>query len=49
MLEKLQDNNTFHADYKIENIIGREYAKKTIVLPFVEEKSTTNIINKLKN
>jgi D-beta-D-heptose 7-phosphate kinase/D-beta-D-heptose 1-phosphate adenosyltransferase len=36
-------------DYKIEDIIGREYAKETIVLPFVEEKSTTNIINKLKN
>lgn len=34
-------------DYAIENIVGREYAKKTITLPFVEGYSTTRTIEAL--
>ena len=34
-------------DYTHDTIVGREYAKRTIILPFVEGKSTTNIINKI--
>lgn len=37
------------ADYKIEEIVGREFAKQTITIPFVEGKSTTSIINRIKN
>lgn len=35
-------------DYKIENIIGREFAKEVKVLDFIPNKSTTNIIKKIK-
>jgi D-beta-D-heptose 7-phosphate kinase/D-beta-D-heptose 1-phosphate adenosyltransferase len=35
-------------DYKIENIIGKEYAEKTIIIPYHEGFSTTNIITKLQ-
>lgn len=31
-------------DYKIENIAGREYAKETILIDFVDGYSTSNII-----
>lgn len=31
-------------DYAIENIVGREYAKETVTIPFVEGFSTTNTI-----
>jgi len=34
-------------DYKVEDIIGREFAKETMVLPFVDGKSTTNILNNI--
>jgi D-beta-D-heptose 7-phosphate kinase/D-beta-D-heptose 1-phosphate adenosyltransferase len=34
-------------DYTIDSIIGREFAKETVILPFVDGKSSTNIINKL--
>lgn len=34
-------------DYEIENIVGREYAKETVVIPFVEGFSTTNTINSI--
>jgi D-beta-D-heptose 7-phosphate kinase/D-beta-D-heptose 1-phosphate adenosyltransferase len=36
-------------DYAIDSIVGREFAKETIILPFVDGKSSTNIINKLNN
>jgi D-beta-D-heptose 7-phosphate kinase/D-beta-D-heptose 1-phosphate adenosyltransferase len=36
-------------DYLLENIIGREFAKNTVILPFVDGKSSTNIINKLND
>ena len=35
-------------DYKIEDIIGREYAEQTITIPFVEGYSTTNTIKKMQ-
>jgi len=35
------------ADYIVDKVVGKEYAKQTIILPFVEGKSTTNIIKKL--
>lgn len=34
-------------DYKIENIVGRQYAKETKVIPFVDGYSTTGIIDKI--
>jgi D-beta-D-heptose 7-phosphate kinase/D-beta-D-heptose 1-phosphate adenosyltransferase len=34
-------------DYLLENIVGSEFAKETKVLKFINDKSTTNIINKL--
>ncbi len=36
-------------DYKLEEIVGKEFAKKTITLPFIEGYSTTSIIEKMKN
>jgi len=35
------------SDYKIEDIIGREYAKQTITIPLIKGKSSTIILNKL--
>ena len=35
-------------DYEIDNIVGNDIAKETIVLPFVEGKSTTSIIERAK-
>ena len=35
-------------DHPVETILGREYADKTLTLPFVEGFSTTGTINKLK-
>lgn len=32
-------------DYEIENIVGREYAKETVTIPFVDGYSTTKTIN----
>lgn len=34
-------------DYKIENVVGREYSKETVLIEFVDGYSTTNIIKKL--
>jgi D-beta-D-heptose 7-phosphate kinase/D-beta-D-heptose 1-phosphate adenosyltransferase len=36
-------------DYIIDSVIGREFAKETIILPFIDGKSSTNIINKLSD
>jgi len=36
-------------DYTVDSVIGREFAKETIILPFIDGKSSTNIINKLSN
>jgi D-beta-D-heptose 7-phosphate kinase/D-beta-D-heptose 1-phosphate adenosyltransferase len=35
-------------DYLVENVVGREFAKETILIPFVEGYSTTSTISKLK-
>jgi rfaE bifunctional protein, domain I/rfaE bifunctional protein, domain II len=35
-------------DYKVEEVIGREYAKSTIIIPFVNGYSTTSTIDKIK-
>jgi D-beta-D-heptose 7-phosphate kinase/D-beta-D-heptose 1-phosphate adenosyltransferase len=32
-------------DYKLSEIIGREFVKKVYIFPFVKEKSTTTLIN----
>lgn len=36
-------------DYKIENVIGREYAKETMIIDFVDGYSTTKIIKNINN
>ncbi len=33
-------------DYKVENVVGREFASETVIIDFVDGYSTTNIINK---
>jgi len=35
------------SDYNIQNVIGREFATKTILIPFVDGKSTSEIIKKI--
>lgn len=37
------------SDYKIDNIIGKEYVDKIILFDYINGKSSTNIINKIKN
>jgi len=37
------------ADYKIEDVIGREYAGKTVLISFVDGYSTTSILEKSKS
>ena len=36
-------------DYDIKDIVGREYAKQTITIPFIEGKSTSSVIKKIKS
>ena len=36
-------------DYSIDNIVGNDIADETIVLPFVQGKSTTRIIDKMNS
>ncbi|MEI0602889.1 D-glycero-beta-D-manno-heptose 1-phosphate adenylyltransferase [Brachyspira alvinipulli] len=36
-------------DYKIEDVVGREYSKETVLIDFVNGYSTTNIIKKINN
>ena len=35
-------------DYKAEDIVGKEFAKKTLTIPFVKNYSTTSTIKKIK-
>jgi len=35
-------------DYKVEKVIGREFASRTIVLPYINGYSTTEIIKRIK-
>ena len=37
------------SDYNKENIIGKDYVEKIILFDFIENKSSTNVINKIKN
>ena len=37
------------SDYNKENIVGKEYAKKIILFDLIENKSSTRVINKIKN
>lgn len=37
------------ADYKIENVIGREYAKRVELVDMVSNYSTTNILSKIRS
>jgi D-beta-D-heptose 7-phosphate kinase/D-beta-D-heptose 1-phosphate adenosyltransferase len=36
------------SDYKKEDIVGAEFADKIILFDFISGKSSTNIINKIK-
>lgn len=36
-------------DYKIEDVVGREYSKETVIIDFVDGYSTTNIIKKINS
>ncbi|TCK58344.1 bifunctional D-glycero-beta-D-manno-heptose-7-phosphate kinase/D-glycero-beta-D-manno-heptose 1-phosphate adenylyltransferase HldE [Seleniivibrio woodruffii] len=36
------------ADYKVEEVVGREFAKKTVLIDFVQGYSTTSVINAMK-
>ncbi|HPC38192.1 MAG TPA: D-glycero-beta-D-manno-heptose-7-phosphate kinase [Exilispira sp.] len=36
------------SDYKIEEIVGRQYAGQTVTIEYIDGKSTTSIINKIK-
>lgn len=35
-------------EYKIENVVGREFAKEVILIDFQTGCSSSNVINKLK-
>jgi D-beta-D-heptose 7-phosphate kinase/D-beta-D-heptose 1-phosphate adenosyltransferase len=35
-------------DYKVQDIVGNDIAKSTVVIDYIEGKSTTSIINKIK-
>jgi D-beta-D-heptose 7-phosphate kinase/D-beta-D-heptose 1-phosphate adenosyltransferase len=37
------------SDYNKENIIGKEFVKQIILFDFVQNKSSTRVINKIKN
>lgn len=37
------------SDYKKENIVGKEYVKNIILFDFIKNKSSTHVINKIKN
>jgi D-beta-D-heptose 7-phosphate kinase/D-beta-D-heptose 1-phosphate adenosyltransferase len=37
------------SDYNKENLVGKEYVEKIILFDFIENKSSTKVINKIKN
>ena len=37
------------SDYKIENIVGKEFVENIILFDYIKNKSSTNIIKKIKN
>ncbi|MCX7905348.1 MAG: D-glycero-beta-D-manno-heptose 1-phosphate adenylyltransferase [Elusimicrobiales bacterium] len=36
-------------DYRIEDVVGREFAKKTVIIKLLNGRSTTNIIKRIEN
>lgn len=36
-------------DYKVEEVVGREFAKKVVLVKFLNGRSTTNIIKAIEN
>ncbi len=36
-------------DYKKDDVVGREFAKKVIIVKLLKNRSTTNILNKIKS
>lgn len=49
ILEKIKPNTLVKGgDYKVEDIVGREFADKTVVIPFVDGYSTSSTIDKIK-
>jgi D-beta-D-heptose 7-phosphate kinase/D-beta-D-heptose 1-phosphate adenosyltransferase len=48
LIEKIRpDTLVKGGDYSIDQIVGKQYAKKVVVFPYVDGKSTTNTIEKL--
>jgi len=37
------------SDYNVNNIVGKEYVNEIILFNYIENKSSTRIINKIKN
>ena len=37
------------SDYTIDNIVGKEYVEKVMFFDFIKNKSSTNVINKIRN
>ena len=36
------------ADWSVEQVVGRELVDQVVLLPYLEGKSTTNLINKIE-
>lgn len=36
-------------DYKIENVVGADIAKETVIIPYIDNYSTTGMIERLKD
>lgn len=50
LIKKIQPNILIKGgDYKIENVVGSEFAKETLIIPFVDGYSTTSTIEKINN
>ena len=50
LIKKLRPKNLVKGgDYKLNEIVGREYAMNTIIIPFKEGMSTSNVIHKIQN
>lgn len=37
------------SDYKVEEVVGREFAKKVVLIKLLKDRSTTNIIKAIEN
>ena len=36
-------------DYAVENIVGAEHANEVLLFDYINNKSTSNVVNKIKN